>query len=135
MDKEENQLVAQRKQKLNNLRKFGINPYVSRFNKKNSAYEMIASNKKLKKDETSKVKISVAGRIMTLRIMGKAGFAHIQDHSGQVQVYIREDEIGKSDYKIFSKSDLGDIIGVEGNVFRTKKGEISVWVKKFALLT
>ncbi len=135
MDKEENQLIAQRKQKLNNLRKLGIDPYVSTFEKKNSAAEIIESNKKLKNDERSKIKVSIAGRIMTLRMMGKAGFAHIQDYSGQVQVYVREDEIGSEDYKIFSKSDLGDIIGVEGNVFRTKKGEISIWVKKFRLLT
>lgn len=127
-------IIGQRKQKLNNLKKLGISAYASRFNKKDYAVDIISSNKKLRKDQKSNKKVSVAGRIMTLRVMGKAGFGHIQDSTGQIQIYAREEDLG-DDYRLFSKSDLGDIIGVEGTVFRTKKGEISVWVKKFNLLT
>ena len=132
--KEENQLIAQRKQKLKNLIGSGIDPYPSSFNKKHYSLEVLQEYKKLKRDGKSKKRVSVAGRIMTMRGMGKAGFAHLQDHLGQIQVYVREDEVGKDTYKIFSKADLGDIIGVEGVVFRTKQGEISIWVKKLTLL-
>ena len=132
---EENQLILPRKKKLENLRKSGIDAYTSKFDKKNSALEILEKNRKLKNNEKTKNIVSVAGRIMTLRVMGKAGFAHIQDYSGRIQIYVREDEISEKDYGIFSKSDLGDIIGVNGYIFKTKTGEISVWVKKFVLLT
>ncbi len=133
--KEDNQLIRQRLQKLNNLRDRGINPYPSKFDQKNHAKDIVEKFKKLKDDQKTKNKVSIAGRIMTFRNMGKAGFAHIQDVTGQIQVYAREDEIGKEAYKTFSKSDLGDIVGVEGTVFKTKRGEVSVWIKKFELLT
>jgi len=131
----ENQLMSQRKQKLANLRKLGINPYPSTFKKKNYASEILDKYKKLKKEEKTKNKVTIAGRIMTLRVMGKAGFAHIQDNTGKIQVYAREDEIGKSNYKLFSKSDLGDIVGISGTIFRTKKGEVSVRVKTIKILS
>lgn len=131
---EENQLIKQRIQKLNNLRGRGVNPYPYSFDQKDHAIDILTKFKKLKKDKKTNTNVSIAGRIMTLRIMGKAGFGHIQDGSGNIQIYVREDVVGKEDYKTFSKSDLGDIIGVKGNVFCTKKGEISIWVKKFELL-
>ena len=134
-NKEENELIKVRLQKLDNLRNKGINPYAYSFNQKNYAAEILEKNKKLKKEGKSKERVSAAGRIMTLRKMGKAGFAHLQDSSGKIQIYVREDEVGKEVYKIFEKSDLGDIIGVEGSVFRTKMGEISILVKKLSLLT
>jgi len=133
--KEENQLIAQRKIKLKNLIKLGIDPYPSGFNKLNNAIEIINKYKKLKKEEKTKNKISIAGRIMTFREIGKASFAHIQDSTGQIQIYARENDLGKENYKLFTKLDLGDIIGITGFIFRTKKGEISVWIKKFQLLT
>lgn len=126
--------IEQRTKKLDDLKKLGIKLYPSRFNKKHSAMEIIESNKKLKKNQRTAKKVSVAGRIMTMRIMGKAGFIHIQDSTGQIQIYAREDDLGSDKYKLFLKLDLGDIIGVEGFVFRTKKGEISVWVKELVLL-
>lgn len=134
MSEEEHRLIAQRKQKLALLRKQGINPYPSSFHKKDYAKDILEKFKKLKKEEKTKNKVSIGGRIMTLRVMGKAGFAHLQDFTGKIQIYAREDQLGKEDYKLFSKLDLGDIIGVEGVVFRTQKGEVSVWVKKLVLL-
>ena len=130
----ENDQVVQRRQKLKNLLERGIEPYPYSYAKKNSAKEILEKHAKLKKEGKTKDKASIAGRIMTLRVMGKAGFAHIQDQTGKIQIYAREDEVGKEDYKTFSKSDLGDIIGVEGTIFRTKLGELSIWVKKFKLL-
>ncbi len=134
MDNSENDQVMQRKQKLKNLLERGVEPYPYSFNKKNNAKELSDKYSKLKKETRTKDKASVAGRIMTLRVMGRAGFSHIQDESGKIQIYVREEEVGKEDYKTFSKCDLGDIVGVEGTMFRTKLGEISIWVKKFKLL-
>ena len=122
----ENQLIAQRLEKLKALYEKGINPYPYKFEQKNHAIEILEKFKKLKKEEHTQSKVAVAGRIMTLRPMGKAGFLHLQDDSGQIQAYVREDKIGKDNYEIFRKLDLGDIIGINGKVFRTKMGEITV---------
>ncbi len=132
---DDDRLITQRKQKLISFANDGVNPYASKFNKRDYAQEILNSNRKLKKDQRSKSKVSIAGRVITLRIMGRAGFAHILDSSGKIQIYAREEELGSKEYKIFSKLDLGDIVGIDGVVFRTKKGEISVWVKNFELLT
>ncbi|MEK6951622.1 MAG: lysine--tRNA ligase [Nanoarchaeota archaeon] len=132
---EENQLIKQRIQKLNNLRQRGINPYPYSFDQKDHASDILNNFKKLKKNQKTKTNVSIAGRIMTLRILGKAGFGHVQDGSGKIQIYVREEIVGKEGYKTFSKSDLGDIIGVKGTVFCTKMGEVSIWVKKFELLS
>ncbi len=79
--------------------------------------------------------LRLAGRIMTKRGKGKAGFAHIQDLSGQIQIYVRQDHVGEEQYHIFNTSDLGDIIGVSGKVFKTKTGELSVKVNEYTFLT
>src|SRR3989344_9627755 len=131
----ESDLIAQRKQKLKNLIDRGVEPYPYSFQKKNNARELLAKYKDLKNDERVKGNFSVAGRVMTLRVMGKAGFMHIQDQTGKIQVYAREEEVGEDSYKTFSKLDLGDIVGVEGEIFRTKLGEVSIWAKKVTILT
>lgn len=131
---EENALIQQRLQKLQNLKERGINPYPYSFPRKEYSADVLEEFKKLKKEERTNKKVSVAGRVMTLRIMGKASFAHIQDQKGKIQIYVRENDVGEEVYKIFKKTDMGDFVGVEGTVFRTKMGEISVWVKKFELL-
>src|SRR3989344_975462 len=107
----ENDQVLQRKQKLKNLFERGVEPYPYSFNKKNNAKELLEKHEKLKKEGKTKDKVSLAGRIMTLRVMGKAGFSHIQDQTGKIEIYVREGEKNKNDYKTFSKCDLGDIIG------------------------
>ena len=88
MSEEEHRLIAQRKQKLALLRKQGINPYPSSFHKKDYAKDILEKFEKLKKEEKTKNKISIGGRIMTLRVMGKAGFAHLQDFTGKIQIYV-----------------------------------------------
>jgi len=129
----ENQLIEQRLQKLKALYEKGINPYPYKFDKKNNAGEILEKFAKLKKEEHTQSKVSVAGRIMTFRPMGKAGFLHLQDETGKIQVYAREDKLGKN-YEIFRKLDLGDIIGVHGLIFRTKMGEITIEAEKIELL-
>ncbi len=79
--------------------------------------------------------MKVAGRIMLRRLMGKASFTHIQDMSGRIQLYIRQDDVTPEVYEEFKQWDLGDIIGVEGHLFKTKTGELSVKVQKIQLLT
>ncbi len=124
-----------RKQKLNYFKEKGINPYPYIFNKKNDASEILKEFSKLKSHEKSSRKRSVAGRILTFRRMGKTSFITIQDLSGKLQLYASEDKLGKELYKLLTKFDLGDIIGAEGIVFRTKKGEITLEVKKYELLS
>ncbi len=132
---EEHRLVAQRKQKLDELRKNNIEPYPYKFNKKDNSKDLLDKFKKLKKEEKTKDKVSLAGRIMSLRVMGKVSFGHLQDSSGRIQFYVKEDEIGKQNYKLFKKFDIGDFLGINGVVFKTKRGETSIWVKKLELLT
>src|SRR3989344_167295 len=132
--KPEDQLINQRIDKLNQIRDFGVNPYPYRFNQKNHADEILEKFKKLKTHTITKTKVSMAGRIMSFRLMGKSSFIHIQDWTNKIQVYVKQDEIGDKSYKIFRKFDIGDIIGVEGIVFTTKAGEITVLAKKIELL-
>jgi lysyl-tRNA synthetase class 2 len=85
--------------------------------------------------ETQPVQVKVAGRIMTRRMMGKASFTHIQDMTGRLQLYVRQEDVTPEVYEVFKQWDLGDIIGAEGHLFKTKTGELSVKVKKIRLLT
>ncbi len=133
--KPEEELMQQRIKKLKFLRDKNINPYNYRFDKKNTALEILEDNKNLKDGEKTNKEVSVAGRIISLRVMGKASFGHIKDFTGDIQFYIKEDEVGKDTYEIFNKLDIGDIIGINGIVFRTQKGEISILVKSLELLT
>ena len=131
----ENKLVEDRLKKLNDLKSFGIDPYPQVFNKTHNANDILEKFNDVKNEEKTEFQVFIAGRIMTFRDMGKASFVHIQDQSGKIQSYVREDEIDKQKYSIFKKFDLGDIIGIKGTVFRTKSGEVSVWAKDVTLLT
>ena len=130
-----NKLVAERLKKLEAIRGLNINPYPYSYNKTHNAKDLLDKYEKLVKEEKTIDKVSIAGRIMTLRNMGKAAFGHVQDETGKIQFYIREDEVGQDVYLLFNKLDLGDIIGIEGTVFRTKMGEISIWVKSLTILS
>lgn len=116
-----------RLQKFEKMKKTGINPYPDRFNKTFSLLEAKES-----KEGTS---IKTAGRIMTLRDMGKLTFVHLQDFSGKTQIVFEVKEIGKEAFDFLKLLDLGDIIGVEGTIFTTHKGEISILVQKYELLS
>src|SRR3989338_6269140 len=120
---------------LNNLKSLKVNPYPYTFNQTHHASEILKKYEKLGNEEKTKDKVSVAGRIMTLRVMGKAAFGHVQDSSGKIQFYIREDVVGEKIYKNFKLFDMGDIVGVSCTVFRTKMGEVSVWVDNIEMLS
>ncbi|MBU1974972.1 MAG: lysine--tRNA ligase [Nanoarchaeota archaeon] len=134
-DSDEHRLVAERKRKLAEVREKGIDPYPSVFRKTHYARDLQEKFSKLKNEEHSENNVKVAGRLMAMRSMGKAAFAHVMDCSGKIQLYLRADDIGKEEYKLLKKFDIGDFIGVEGEVFKTKTGEISIYVKKFQMLT
>tara|TARA_Y100000310_G_C20690365_1_gene821798 strand:- start:2460 stop:3926 length:1467 start_codon:yes stop_codon:yes gene_type:complete len=133
MSKEDLEIRKRRLEKLEFLKKQGINPYPYSFNKKNTAKEIKEKFSKLKKEEKTKNKASIAGRVMASRIMGKISFFTIQDQTEKIQIYATKDST--KEYNIFKKIDTGDFIGVEGTIFKTKAGEITVHAKNFKLLS
>ncbi|HMN23780.1 MAG TPA: lysine--tRNA ligase [Ignavibacteriaceae bacterium] len=124
-----NELIKRRYEELDELTKKGFESFAYSF-------DVNSDSKKIKDTFTAdtEMNVRVAGRIMAIRRMGKASFAHIQDHAGRIQVYLKKDEIGDA-YDAFKLMDIGDIIGVEGFVFITKTGEISVHTRELKLLT
>lgn len=132
-----NDQLLVRRQKMTDIRENGMDPFGSRFERTHLSNEVIAENEQFNKEqlEENPREVVIAGRIMTKRGKGKAGFAHIQDLAGQIQIYVRKDAIGEEAYELFNKADLGDIVGVKGNVFRTQVGELSVKATEFTFLT
>jgi lysyl-tRNA synthetase, class II len=120
---------AVRRQKLDKLRELGIEPYGEKYPSTHNAADVIG-----RFDALDGQSVSLAGRLMTVRAHGKASFANLQDESGQIQIYIRMDDIGEKSYEIFELLDIGDIIGLTGDVFRTRRGEVTVSVKEFRIL-
>jgi len=132
----EEDLIAQRREHLKRLRDSG-NAYRNDFKRDALAAEILSQHGSSAKNdlEEKKIRVKVAGRMMSRRIMGKASFAHIQDMSGRIQIFIRKDDVGEENYSEFKKFDLGDILGAEGWVFITKTGELSVHIESLNLLT
>ncbi|MBC8495085.1 lysine--tRNA ligase [archaeon] len=130
----EDQLIKERLRKLNEIKERGINPYPYKYEQTHHAAELKENFKKLKKEEHTKKKASVAGRIMILRRMGKATFMDLQDETGKIQLYFKQDDIGKPDYKLLKKLDIGDFIGAKGNIFKTRTGEVTININKFSIL-
>ena len=132
-----NDQLLVRREKLHKLREQGIDPFGKRFERTHKAEELFTLYSHLSKEELEEkqIHVSIAGRIMTKRGKGKAGFAHIQDLTGQIQIYVRKDDVGEEQYEIFDTSDLGDIVGVRGVVFKTKVGELSIKVHSYEMLT
>ncbi|ENB9405282.1 lysine--tRNA ligase [Bacillus cereus] len=132
-----NDQLLVRREKLHNLREQGIDPFGKRFERTNATNELLSLYGEFSKEELEEkeISVSIAGRIMTKRGKGKAGFAHIQDLHGQVQIYVRKDAVGDEEYKLFKTADLGDLVGIEGKVFKTNVGELSVKATGFTLLT
>ena len=124
----EEEIIKEREKKIKELRKQGINPYAYRFDKKDSI------SKTLKTPVEKKVK--TAGRIMSKREIGKIAFSIIQDFTGKIQLVFQEGKTEKKDFDFFKKyTDIGDIVGIEGEIFKTKTGEHSIIVKNIVLLT
>ncbi|GLV66818.1 lysine--tRNA ligase [Bacillus mycoides] len=132
-----NDQLLVRREKLHNLREQGIDPFGKRFERTNSTTDLVSLYGEFSKEELEEkeITVSIAGRIMTKRGKGKAGFAHIQDLQGQVQIYVRKDTVGDEEYELFTTADLGDLVGIEGKVFKTNVGELSVKATGFTLLT
>ncbi|MDH4071071.1 MAG: lysine--tRNA ligase [Ignavibacteria bacterium] len=126
---ERNELIARRHEELSELRKRGIDPFPHSFPRNAFSDEIKDSFQ----DDADPRDVAIAGRIISLRRMGKASFCHILDSRGRIQVYLRKDELG-DEYDLFKLLDIGDIVGVHGFVFRTKMGEVSVHAKKVDLL-
>ena len=131
---DENHLIEERKKKLKEFKKNGIN-YPNSFRRSNLSMPLIEDYSEFSKEELSEknISVSVAGRIMLRRVMGKASFSTIQDMTGRIQLYLRQDTI--DNYELFKDCDLGDIIGAKGVLFKTNTGELSIQVNEFNLLT
>nr|WP_246861317.1 lysine--tRNA ligase [Bacillus sp. REN3] len=132
-----NDQLRVRRDKMNALREKGLDPFGKRFERTHLTDELIREYGELDKEEieTKNVSVKIAGRIMTKRGKGKAGFAHLQDLTGQIQIYVRQDAVGEEQYGIFNTADLGDLVGVEGTLFKTKVGELSIKAQNFVFLT
>lgn len=126
-----------RRNKLEKLKEMGVDPFGSAFDIDTNSKEIFSKYETFTNEELEEKNITVklAGRIMTKRIKGKAGFMHIQDKFGQIQIYLKIDNIGEFSYQLFDDADLGDIVGIEGTIFRTHMGELSIKAFKYTHLT
>lgn len=136
MNVDANEQIEQRRRKLAILREQG-NPFPNDFKPQHFATQLQAQygTKTPEELENHPIEVSVAGRMMTRRLMGKASFAHLQDMSGRIQLYIKEDVLTKEQYSEFQNWDLGDILGVKGTLFKTKTAELTIKVSEIQLLT
>ena len=126
-----NQLLKVRREKLQELQEAGKNPFdITKFNRTHTSKDVIDNY-----DELEGKDVTIAGRMMAKRIMGKASFCHIQDMQGKLQSYVSTNDLGEESYKAFKTYDIGDIIGITGFVFKTRTGEISVHAKEVTLLS
>ncbi len=130
----ENVLREERLKKLESLRRRGIEPYPTGFRRTHTAEQIIREYSHLKSGEWTNQPVKLAGRIIARRRMGKASFIDIKDQSGKLQGYAKIDALGQEQYELFTDLDIGDFIGVEGVIFKTEKGELSVHIEKFSLL-
>ena len=127
-------LEQQRLAKLKLIRQRGIDPYPPRVRRTHTAQQAIAAFQAA--GEADEQTVSVVGRLMSVRVMGRSTFAHIADGSGQLQIYLRRDDVGQEAYEFFKRDfDLGDFVGVTGTLFRTRTGEITVRVRSFEMLS
>lgn len=133
---DENKLIALRREKLKTLRETG-QPFANNFRRDALATDLLERFAELSAEalEEKNVSVNLAGRLMTKRVMGKASFAHMQDMSGRIQIFLQRDTLSEGAYEAFKSWDLGDIISVNGRLFKTKTGELSVRVETIRLLT
>lgn len=129
------ELVAVRREKLKNLQESGKDPFVQTNWPQADFAQEVKDNFVDAQEGVEPRTVCMAGRMMSKRIMGKAGFADLQDCTATIQMYVRRDDIGTEEYQDFKKFDIGDIVGIRGYVFRTKMGEISVHVTEIVLLS
>ncbi len=128
-------ITRQRQQKLEQLRARGINPYPRSYHRSHTTQEAVALLKRNEAGLTKEEEVSVAGRVMAIRRMGKSAFTDIRDGSGKIQLLFQDiDQFNEEQIQLFKNLDIGDIIGAEGSLLRTKSGEPTVWVGEFTLL-
>ena len=134
-DINEQQLV--RREKAQELRELGVDPFGQKYIRTHDAKTIHDTYEPFDHDqlEEKNIEVSIAGRIVLKRGQGKAGFMHIKDRDGQIQVYVRQDNIGEDNYKLFKQADLGDIVGIKGILFRTKTNELTVKASHYTHLT
>ncbi|MBF0781129.1 MULTISPECIES: lysine--tRNA ligase [unclassified Granulicatella] len=134
------QLIV-RREKMAKLAEQGVNPFGIGFAKCHESEELKQQYKDVSKQELHDLvehnpfEVSIAGRLMTKRGKGKAGFAHLQDNQGRIQIYVRRDAVGEEQYTLFTSADLGDIVGVKGTLMKTDMGELTIRVQEFVHLT
>jgi lysyl-tRNA synthetase, class II len=129
---ETSEILQHRIDKLKKLKEKNINPYPYSFKRTHTSAEIIQNGEKLESEQTE---VKTAGRIVSLRLHGKSLFAHLQDGSGKIQIYVKSDEVGKERFELFDLFDIGDFLGVSGKVFKTRTGEITIRVTDFVLLS
>jgi len=134
---QENQILQQRREKAESLEKLGVRLYSNRFRPANTVSEILPKGEDLTAEEhdQSGVCFSIAGRIMSMRKFGKAAFCHLADRSGQIQVYLKKEVLGEEEFERFKKWDIGDIVGIEGTLFKTKVGELSVQARVITMIS
>jgi lysyl-tRNA synthetase class 2 len=125
-----NQVMETRRQKLEQIREMDVLPFAYRFERSHHAKDVLDNYTSLEEQT-----VSLAGRMMSIRRMGKAAFTHIMDESGRIQVYVRKDKVGETAYAVFKLLDIGDIVGVTGTVFQTRTGEVTILASEISLLT
>ena len=132
----EEDLINERKKKVDDLKAMGIEPFGRRFSPTHTSADIIQKygEKQFAEGEETAEEACVAGRVIAIRGHGKAAFAHLQDRTGKIQIYIRLDFVGEDTFKVYEKVDIGDFIGVSGNIFRTRTGEITIKVKNLQFL-
>jgi len=127
----------QRKKKLAEIEALGEDPYPRKFDQTSTPAQIVAAYAQTDAAalENQRINVRTAGRILTLRLHGKAGFAHIQGDGARLQIYVKLDSVGERTFRLFQLLDMGDIVGISGHLFRTKTNELTVWVETLSLLS
>src|SRR5271154_2717086 len=132
----EDDLLAQRLDRVREIEALGFRPYGQRFDFSHTLPQILSEySSKTAEELAAKPQVRIAGRILTIRRMGKAGFMHLQQSGERLQVYVRKDAVPENDYKLYEILDLGDIVGINGYLFRTRTGELSVHAEKITFLS
>ncbi|OQY09968.1 MAG: lysine--tRNA ligase [Fusobacteriia bacterium 4572_132] len=129
----ENRIIQEKLEKINELKEMGLEPFGRKYDKKETVAKIREMQKEAKEDE--EVLVKTAGRIMAIRGKGKTSFGQIEDTTGKIQYYMRKDAVGDEKFEIYKKMTVGDFIGLEGTLFTTKTGELTIRVAKFELLS
>ncbi len=132
----EDELLKQRLSRIREIEALGYRPYGSRYDFTHTVPQILAEyGPKTAEELVPEVRVRVAGRLMAIRHMGKAGFAHVQQNGERLQFYVKKDAVGERDFQLFKMLDIGDFIGVEGYLFRTRTGELSIHAEKLEFLS